>query len=278
MSRTILSFACLFPLLASTATAQEIRIYTRVYDTSPSSADSAGKQRIIARSLALFHGGKVDDYIDTVGGVTIFEPAERRFTILNESRMLVTTVSFDEIRNLLKIADNETANYIAELQDSGDSKSVQAAEALQFQRNPRFQVDYRADEMLLLLESPTLSYRVKCAQPPSPEVVAPCIRYADWMARLNFVLHPGAFLPEARTMVDQELLNRGLIPIEVERRTEFDPPIQLLAQHRIHWNLDSRDRSSIHHWKTLLASDEITKLTFPEYQRTVAGQPTAGKR
>ncbi|MGH7199902.1 MAG: hypothetical protein ACREJB_04815, partial [Planctomycetaceae bacterium] len=58
--------------------AQEFRIYTRVYDASTTGEEPA----VVTRSLSLFHAGKVYDYIDTLGEVTVFEPAQDRVHIL----------------------------------------------------------------------------------------------------------------------------------------------------------------------------------------------------
>ncbi len=59
--------------------AQELRIYTRIHDLST----AAGQKFPDQCSLMLFHAGKVYDYIEPAQEVTVFEPALRRFTILN---------------------------------------------------------------------------------------------------------------------------------------------------------------------------------------------------
>jgi hypothetical protein len=90
--------------VAASVSAQECRIYTVVYDESgePTSGvvDRSPQPRVLSRSLSLMHAGKVYDSIDALGEVTIFDPAERRFTILNTKHTLAASVSFDESQTI----------------------------------------------------------------------------------------------------------------------------------------------------------------------------------
>ena len=138
MSRKLLAVAL---AVGSTATsvvhAEDFRIATTVYDLSV--VQDNGKPKAVTTSLSLFHHRKVYDYISTEGEVVIFDAAARTFTLLNTARSLATTVEFDEIKHMLKIARMETDKYVAQQNQLGTSISKQVAEALSFQLAPKFE-------------------------------------------------------------------------------------------------------------------------------------------
>ena len=122
--------------------AQEFRIYTRVSlaNAPAGTATLSGeKANVIARSLTLFHAGKAYDYIDTIGEVIIFEPAQHRFLILHTGKDVATSVDFDELNNLLKVARQETEAYVTRLEGESDAASKQTAAQLRSQPAPNFE-------------------------------------------------------------------------------------------------------------------------------------------
>ncbi|MCA9068133.1 MAG: hypothetical protein KDA84_04385, partial [Planctomycetaceae bacterium] len=98
-------------VLNQLVSAQDFRIYTRVYDAG---AAQNVRPAVIGSSLSLFHSGKVYDHVENEqeSEVIIFEPAHQRFTILSTSRSMATTVHFDEIKRKLKLAQNVTHEHI----------------------------------------------------------------------------------------------------------------------------------------------------------------------
>lgn len=255
------------------AEAQEFRIYTRVMlQNPPAGANTTPKPEVIARSLTLFHAGKVYDYIDSVGEVIVFEPAQRRFLILNTARDVATSVNFDELHNLLKVARHRTESYVDQLDGDGDEKSRLAAAQLRFQLNPEFEESWDSNSRRLSMSGRFLRYSALCAVEESPqEVVDGWLRYADAMARLNFVLHPGALFPDARMAVNASLAKRRKLPVEVELMTNADTNVHLRALHEIHWELDAKDRNQIHHWESLVTAKTPHLQSFKDYQRAVLG-------
>jgi hypothetical protein len=270
MERLFLAGA-LLAIAGTPLAAQEFRVYTRVYDLrSASGAVSATKDApVIARSLTLFHAGKVYDYIDEIGEVIVFDPVHHQFVILNGSRMISTTVDLDEVTRLVKLAEQETESYAKQLADSGDPKQAMAIQPLRFQLAPQFDQHFDESQEKLTLSSRYFRYEVQCATVEMPQAVAAYIRYADWTARLNSVLHPRALLPGPRLMLNEALLARGRMPVEVDLQADFESLIHMKAQHQIHWMLDAKDRSLINHWETLLKSADKREVSFREYQRAV---------
>ncbi|MCA9116628.1 MAG: hypothetical protein KDA79_16220 [Planctomycetaceae bacterium] len=266
---TALLFLTLF---CTAAEAQDFRIYTRLYDHSMTPAADQPRERIpvASRSLTLFHAGKVYDWISEIGEVIIFDPSHRRFLILNTSRKISTTVEFEQLRQMLKIASEVARERVDELRNDSNGLT-EAAAAIEFQLTPQFAEKIEGDGQRLSLTSGFLQYRAQCAKAPEPEIGAAYYDYADWMCRLNYVLHPQTLLPGPRLMLNQSLRQQGLLPTDVELRTEFEPRLHFEAEHTIHWKLDTSDRSLIHLWESRLRSDDVRQLSFRDYQRTVLG-------
>lgn len=266
MNRTLrwLLFLLLTAFAQQAGWAQEFRVYTRVYDVSAGKATS----KPLARSLSLFHAGSVYDYIQAAGEVTIFNPVRRRFTILSTSRGVVTSVQFDELKHMLKTARGITRQRLAELQQQAAPRSRTLFSQLQFQLRPRFVKSYDSETKQLRLASQFVSYTAKCAD-VDPSRAGVYLRYADWAARLNYVLRPRVLLPECRLALNDGLRRRNVIPVAVELRTGFAPRLHLRADHQIRWQLDRNDKSLIFEWKSLLKGDRLRRVPFREYQKTM---------
>jgi hypothetical protein len=271
--------AGMLSLVSTAVFGQEFRVYTRMYDVSASFPGRGGKSEPVARSLTLFHAGKVYDYISSIGEVTIFEPAHDRFTILSTSRKLATTVDVDEINHILKSVEDVVKDRITELRQKNDSKLSTLQAALQFQLDPAFEESYTEDVKQLTLRSPNLQYVIQCADSKSqaaitPENVTAYLRYADWICRLNYVLHPDALLPQPRLALNESLRRRNLIPTQVELKADVGVQKNLRAEHQIQWELTELDRSFIDGWESMLRSRNTRNVPFRRYQETIlAGNP-----
>jgi hypothetical protein len=259
------------------AQAQEFRIYTQV--TSPAAAPEAGDTAaggapVIARSWTIFHAGKVYDYVDTVREVIIFEPTRDRFTVLSLNRNTSTVVALEELKHLLKMAEQEAHKYLGELSQDGSPHARTTLGALQFQLQPAFDTTFDAKTSHLKLASPWLHYEADCTQPLSPDLVAAYARYADWTCRLNSVLHPQSLFPAPRLLLNEELRQRAVMPVNVDLRIKLDTPLHLRAEHQIRWELDARDRELIHYWETQVKNPDVKQVTLREFQREMlTGNP-----
>jgi len=302
MTVEVLLFAVLSMQITTAAFAQEFGVVTSVYDegaadwglriknkkkrnrgthgsgSSEFHDPKLARTRICSHSVTLFHAGKVYDYIDEIGEVTIFEPAHSRFTLLDTNRKMATTVEFDEIKHLLKIARRETEEHVVRLEKNGSPNSLKVAGPLRFQLNPRFNEHFDATKKQLTLSSRYLRYQARCAEVNSPEIVDVYLRYADWICKLNYVLHPHLLLPEPRLALNASLLRKRLIPVEVDLRAEFENPLHLRAEHRFHWELNRTDRSVITRFETMLKKKTTRRLTFQEYQRVLWTRTADKKR
>lgn len=258
-----MGYLCL--LMTAALSAQEFRVSTRTYDLSQVRDD--GKPPVISRSLTLFHAGKIYDYLDSVGEVIILEPAHNRVTVLNTRRQLTTTVHFDEIKQLLKVRETETEKYVHELLSQNSPDADADASKLRFQLDPQFTKRFDKSENQMSCSSSIIEYSVQCAIPPSTDLISSYLNYADWVARLNSILHSQALFPEARIQLNSYLREQKRIPVEVTLSAELESQLQLQSQHDFVWALDNVDRRLIHHWELVLREGDLEKTSLVEYQR-----------
>lgn len=264
-----LILAAAVPALRPTeAPAQSFRIYTRVFNEA--GGEAAGREPVIvSRSLTLFHAGEVYDYVEGAGELIVFEPAHHRFTIFSTKKRLAATVHFDEIRRLIKFDTQRAEEHLEKLEGKSDRESVQLARRLRFQLNPAFTERHDRARRRLTLSSEDLEYEVKLAGAELPDAAAAYRRFADWICRLNYVLHAGVLPPGPRLKLNERLEKGGWMPVEVTLRADVGVPLRLRAEHRIHWSLERRDRELIHQWRSMLTSSATKRVTFREYQDAI---------
>lgn len=270
---SLIRLFCVFAItigLANLAIAQDMSIYTRIRLNS--------HQQPIAKSLMLFHSGKIYDYIEPAREVTVFEPALRRFTVLNRPLHIKSVLTQEEIRHFLNLAQNDARRQLAQGLNDTNEANKKPLELLQFRLQPEFAVEFDPAKSELFLNSPILQYRVVGDVPKMPEIVENYMHVADWTAQINSVLHPQSPLPGPRMMLNQELRQRGMIPLSVELKIQSDPPVQLTAIHEWIWSLRETDRQMIAEWEKLLQDPNIRTLPFHQFQQEVLKTEVAKRR
>ena len=281
MRVSILITAVILAVSAGTirpAFSQQFRVYTEV--TVPDRDITPGKAQgeVVARSLTVFHAGRVFDWLQTAGEVTIFEPAHERFVIFNGRKMIATTVAFKEIERMLASAHDETSNHAERLSTRPDREARTIASSLQFQLDPKFDQRFQRQSLKLDLESPMLTYRVDCGAAEIPESVEAYLNYADWTARLNHVMHPRSLYPAARLMLNDSLREHKVLPVTVQLRVDMDQPIVLQAEHKFAWQLEKVDRQHIRYWDDKLEDRSLEWLSFRDYQRAILQTSAQARR
>lgn len=252
------------------ALAQDMTVYTTV-----SRMENDVPVETVGRSLTLFHAGKVYDFMEDAGELVVLEQQSGRFTILN-GNYTATRVEFEELNQFLKVADAETSSYITELAQQADASARQARSWLQFQLQPQFQDESGADH-LVRLSSPSMKYEVETSAAPDPVSIPQYLTYADWAARLNFVLHPGSTFPAPRLALNEALRRRGVLPVTVTLTNKSAMPVTLRAVHKYQWELQQAEKSHIHKWERLLASKDLRWVGFHEYQQKLLAQSQRGR-
>ncbi len=271
------AFACLcLSHFGTDAVAQEFRVYNRLWDVSD--ITQGNEPTVVSRSVTIWHAGKVYDLIHSEGEVTILEPAQRQIWVLNTFKNLLTSVDFDELKHLLRDAEDRLSQQLQEL-GTKSKASQDVIESLRQQLRPKFEASFDARQQRLILESQQLSYEVRGQTDVRPEALDAYLNSADWMCRLNFVLHPQPTLfPTARLELNERLRQLRLMPVEVTLRTKLDRPASLQADHTLSWNLNALDRQNIHTWESLLRDQKLQKVSVEEYRRSVLIQQTAKAR
>ena len=283
LTLAVLSTAC---LSGSTAAGQEFRMFTTVTDLSQVGAGGARAGAVLSRSVTIFHGGVAWDHETGGGEVVRFDPAAGEFTLLDTRRDLAATVAFAELVRYLDAGRRETEKEIGDLIRKPDPAAAAAADELRFQLEPRFEVLDEGPgwanfafnpERTLTLRPPAgtagPTYAVEYAVPPSPEVAAFYLDFAEWTAKLVYVHLPHHSLPAVRSRVHAALRDRGAIPVTVTKRAAGDDgkPIVLRAEHTLHRSLDAHDRDLLTDWRDRLASPRTRHVSFAKYQRITHG-------
>ena len=271
--------ACLALSAGNAATAQEMRVYTTIRDISgQSSAANSDQGPVVVRSLMLFHAGKVYDYIEPAREVTVYEPAHRRFTILNSRRQLCTELTHDEIRYFLGLAEDEAQKRMAFVPEESSASSRKALEFLRFQFQPDFETSFDPAKPQLKLTADHFEYVVEGFQPEKHELVEKYLQVADWMAQFNSVLHPQSLFPAPRLKLNQELRSHSLLPLTISLKAETDPVLHLQARHEWTWKFQKTDRQQIDNWDKQLRDTNFRKLPFREFQKEMLRAEIAKKQ
>jgi hypothetical protein len=266
-----LPLAALLPallILSAPASAQDFKVGTRVFQRDAAN----GRWNEVGQSLTLFHAGKVYDYMQQIGEVVVHEPAESQLVILSvNGNDLATTLHFSQLQQFLKVARTETESHLQSLAREGDS-NTRRRQALQFQLDPRFEHSFDPARKSLTLISPLLRYEVVTEKVDRPHVARQYLQYADWAARMNYVLHSGSLYPSARLEVNRTLADRELIPTEVRLLLDGDLPLHLKAEHKFEWTLGSIDKSMIRQCEKARTAESTRWVDFQQYQRTLAAE------
>ena len=261
-------------LSSAGATAQDLKVVTRL-----SSRDAnTDRWQPVARSLTVFHGGKTYDWVETVSEVVIHEPAQGQFVILSlNGNKVATTVPYAELLNYLKVARAETVKYIDELQSQPRLASQRSLEALAFQLDPQFQEAFDRGTARLRLSSEFIHYDVETAAVERPRVLEQYLLWADWTARLNYVLHPQAVMPDVRLALNQALREHKRLPTQVSLTRTIDDE-HLRAEHTFGWELRSFDRESIAKWEKTRAAEDLRWVDLREYQQILVTATNRSRR
>jgi hypothetical protein len=246
---------------AVTAVAQELRVYTATHDLGQPG------EPVISSSLTLFHAGKVYDYIRNQNEVTVYEPVQRRFRLLQINAGTAAEVSQDQIRRYIAIAEDKVRDQSQELARQPGSKG--ALELLEFQLHPKFerQIDAVAGQMKFT--SPRCRYEIESLKAPEPAIAQAYLKYADSLSELNAVLNPQSLLPGPRLQVNQELREQGVLPRTVRRQVVVERTSDLRVEHEWKWRLDAHERQMIAYWETLLAKKDLRWVAFEQFQHEV---------
>lgn len=246
---------------AAVAQSQDFHVSTRIENLQAvSETGKKGSRPPPTYCESLFHAGKVYDYNGEGSEVTIFEPAQERFMIIDSARRTATSVSFDYINHRL-----HQARMIRDKELPRASKET--AGYLEFELHPKFKEKFDNQRQLLSLDGPFVAYELKCAAAESPELLNLYLNYADWAARLNYVSYRTSSLPNPRLAVNERLRQRGLLPVNVEFQVKVENGTHMRVEHRFNWKLDDDNRKFMLHWDKMSTARDVKHLSPDEFFR-----------
>lgn len=271
--------SCLAP---ATSSAQEFRVYTLMYDDRPAANSAAGAERRsaepVGRSLSLFHAGRVYDYLPAHDEFTVFEPQQQRYIIVNRARMLATQVSFEEIKTQLHRAKHEGENYLSRVPQGDETELTRKLEATRFQLTPKFDEAFDDARLRLQLTGEPLRYDVSCCRSELPNAQAAFLNYADWTAKLNYLMHPQTLYPAPRLALNASLRTRELLPLEVRLTSQIGSGAKLRAVHTYQWKLESTERRMISDCEALLKNPDLRQVTLEEFHQRLTSDLKSSRR
>jgi hypothetical protein len=213
-----------FVHLAS-ATAQDFRVETEVFTDQ--------KNEPTSESLTLFTGDVVYDFLFApTEETTVFDIRRGKLTLLDAKRQVRTSLTTDQL-----------AEFSAAIKARG---STQGPTHL-FQ--PKFEISYDAEQNRLTLASERLTYSAKTVAARHTSGAQRYRQFADWYARLN-AIRPSNLPPFGRLEFNQELADRGLLPVEIDRKLVVDRPVanktlHAKSKHTVTWLISGTDQSRI---------------------------------
>lgn len=256
----------------------ELRIETVVYV-------DGGK--VISRALSLFHEGKAYDYLDAANEVAVMEPLQEQFILLQPSRKQACRLSFAAIQHTLQRAHLRTQQQLEELAARTDAPSKQRLALGRFLLDPQWDASFEPKSGWLQLRSDYVVYRIQgvplaslagAAAPgkagsarDEPALASSLKRYWDWHARLNRIVNPSGLPPEVRLTVNRELLQRRLVPTEVELDIRFGRPLKLRSTHETQRQLTPEDLRRLETTRRELKAARF--VSFEEYQGSPGANP-----
>jgi hypothetical protein len=248
---------------ASLAAAQDFHVETQIYDLKAPA--KAGKAPSIGAAESLFHAGQVYDHNRGLSQMTIYEPAQERFVIVDTSRSVKTTISFNEINGHLVEDRASFQAYLAQVEKR--KLPADMVDFFKFQLKPDFEVKFtpHAQSPKLVMSSPLVEYQVECAPETPPDVVMSYLEYADWVAKLSVVARRQAILPDVRMAVNDELRRRNLLPLKVTLLTRVPNGIHYRAEHKYRWKLNDYDKKTMSLWDAKAADKSIKSVTWEKF-------------
>jgi hypothetical protein len=233
------------------AGAQDFRVDTEVF---------FGTEKVPVEALTVFTEGRVYDFLlAEPREITVYDPINGRFTLLNEPQRVQATVTTQEL--MAFTLDLET-------------QATQAKDSLlAFAARPTF--DTKFEEVTengqslvrVLMAGKPLEYVALGQKPDRVETARIYRNFADWYARLNATRTLN--LPAgARLALNQALAERDLLPREITRT--ITPPgrlskkLEVKSRHLVNWKLSNKDRKEIERASECMAT--FRSVSYDEYR------------
>jgi len=222
---------------------------------------SAGGDKPVARSLALFHHGVAWDFLELIdadskgspiGEIVLHDPARERVVVIDPVRHVKTQVDLIRLERL--------SVSLAKWARSNDDRLVRWA------GGPDFATGFTEEDERIELVGPRVKYAVAYEEAPCPEAAVTYRRFADTAILLKALVHPGGLPPFPRLAINRRLEAADALPASVAleidargfpRSTRAD---RVKCVHRFHPRLLTSDLERIEEAESRVAVSEDVDL------------------
>ena len=209
--------------MANTTRAADFRIHTKMYANAGTTPEG--------ENITIFHDGLVYDFCEDPVEAVVFDPAGRRFVLLESRRQQLAEISLEQIDTLLPALRQKLA-------ERGDEFST-------FLAKPEFRTVTGDRPGEANFVAAWMHYHVQASTAPSDAVAAQYAAFSFHYTRLNALRRPPLL---ARAAVNDWLKERKLIPQSVHLATfskneagEMVPEAEFRSEHVVSWELAPGD-------------------------------------
>jgi hypothetical protein len=214
----------------------------------------------LKRTLTLFHNGLAYDFDQQPDGpVTVVDTKRQRILLIEPALKLRTVVS------------------TAQLSEAVEQMRLQASQGAMSRYLQPSRTDEDPDNGQISVAAEGLRYAADYRRPPDSSIALQYASFAKWAAMLNAV-HGPRVPPFVRLELNQQLADRGGLPVEIERVSlERGKPSRIIMRMTPNWRLSTDDQQRIRRVGNMLA--EYQEVSEAEYfAARQAAQPTAPRR
>lgn len=236
--------------LCVTAQATDFRINSDVF--------VSGREEPVSQNVTLFRAGIVYDYVAVPENVTIFDPRQGKFVLLDPIHRVKTEIPTKDV----KAFNEELKVRVAAHNDP----------LLRFMADPHFKISTpKANQ--LIMSGPNLTYQITTERSKDAPALRQYLEFSNWYAQLNTLVNAGSPPPYTRIRINEMLAKKDAIPTSVEL-TVLPPgkgssEVKLTSRHKMEWKLLADDNRRIDETHKQLAI--FKNVSFEEFQRV--GEP-----
>ncbi len=231
-----------------TARAEDFRVESSIYvgeATEP-----------VSRSLTIFRAGVTYDHLLADHEITVFDPARRRFVLLDTKREIRADIKMEEIARFCEALRRRVL--------------ASKDEFLRFTAAPTLDVSFNDDEGTLTLADPLLKYTAWGEVAPRDRDWGAYQQFMDWYARLNAFTRPGTIPPFPRLELNAALREHNFIPTEVELNIPAQQwlggeDLTVRSRHILRWRLLDVDKQVLNRTHECLGT--FRQVEYTEFRQ-----------
>ena len=232
-------------LACEAAPAADFRVENSVFIEGQSQPQSQG--------VTIFHQGLVYDFLNDPAEVIVFDPAHRRFILLDTGRRVRSEISADDVQAVVNRVKQRLAG-----QPNPTSRWLV---------DPSFEESFDRENSELTLKGDPVTYRARL-QATDAAMAAQYHEFSDCYTQLNLALNPSSRPPFPRMLLNEAIERRQGIAKEVHLVAALapgDPPLKVVSRHQLAAALGATDRNRVAEVRRY--AESFTAVSLREYLR-----------